>query len=222
MPLMKNILILVVLVVLVGAGYVFMARDASVPPPQMPGEILTDGAKKLCGITAEVTEGPYYISGTPALTDGNLNYAQLPGNSLTISGFVYEGVDTTKPLANATLDIWQADHEGDYHPNAQGQMSDFSVSDIALRGGVTTDATGFYTFSTVYPGEYSGRARHMHVKIRADGFKEITSQLILALPGDAISFDEDTVSEGLPTCHLLSLDAQQAPRSATFDFHLDR
>src|SRR5687768_130657 len=39
-----------------------------------------------CGITAATTEGPYYVSGVPELKDSNLNYTNLLGNPLTVSG----------------------------------------------------------------------------------------------------------------------------------------
>lgn len=217
---MKYFTISIVLIAILFGVY-YALQNSSVGGPGGPvGEVLTAEQKQVCGITAEVTEGPYYVSGAPALVDGNLNYTNLSGSSLTISGYVYEGLDETKPLKGATIDLWQTDTEGSYHPNGSGQMSDYSVADIALRGTVVTDATGRYTFSTVYPGEYTGRTRHIHAKIRANGFKEVTTQLILALPGDDISFDDDTVSQGLPTCHLLSLNATTPPTEAVFDFRL--
>ncbi len=221
---MKNIYVVIVvaLVFLLGGFYLYQQRAGMGGVGGTVDEVLTTEEKTHCGITAEVTEGPYYVSGAPALGDGNLNYTNLSGSPLTVSGFVYEGLDNTKPVPNATIDLWQSDSDGSYHPNNSGQMSDYSVADIALRGTVTTDQSGKYSFTTVYPGEYTGRTRHIHVKIRANGFKEVTTQLILALPGDDISFDDDTVSQGLPDCHLLSLNATTPPSTATFDFRLAR
>lgn len=74
-------------------------------------------------------------------------------------------------------------------------------------------------FTTVYPGQYSGRTRHIHIKVSADGFSTLTTQLILSLSGDDISFDDDTVSKGLPTCHLLSVAGKEIAK-AVFDFRL--
>jgi protocatechuate 3,4-dioxygenase beta subunit len=200
------------------ASFYFLSENSG--PVGSMGEVLNESEKLICGITAEVTEGPYYVSGVPQLTGGNLNYTNLAGSPLTVSGYVYEGLDTERPIVNATVDLWQTDTEGNYHPNANGQMSEYSVADIALRGTVVTDLKGFYSFTTIYPGEYTGRARHIHAKIRADGFKEVTTQLILALPGDDVSFDEDTVSQGLPKCHVLSRNDSTPPSGATFDFRL--
>ena len=187
------------------------------------GKVLTAAEKKACGLTAEVTEGPYFVSGTDALPDGNLNYSNLPGEPLSISGHVYEGLDTAKPVGNAKLEIWHADNSGSYHPNRNGPVTNYKMEEIALRGFVATDATGAYKFTTVYPGEYSGRTRHIHFKINAAGFPELTTQLIMpAKPGDALTFDDDTVSKGLPDCQLLKVDTSTSPASASFDFHVSR
>jgi protocatechuate 3,4-dioxygenase beta subunit len=190
---------------------------------QAAEKVLTVEEKKTCGLTAEVTGGPYYVSGTGKLKGGVLNYSQLPGETIAISGHVYDGIDTTKPLANAKIEIWHADNAGSYHPNGDGKASDYTTADIALRGFVVTDANGEYKFSTVYPGEYSGRTRHIHFKISAEGFPTLTSQLIMpAKPGDALTFDDDTVSQGLPDCQLLKVDATTTPATARFDFHVSK
>jgi protocatechuate 3,4-dioxygenase beta subunit len=187
---------------------------------QPEGKVLSAAEKSACGITAEVTEGPYYVSGTAALVNGNLNTTNLVGDPIRISGHVYEGMDNARPIANATIELWHADASGNYHPNNNGAITSYKPEDIALRGFIKTDEAGAYSFTTIYPGEYSGRTRHIHVKIKADGMPDLTTQLILAKTGDQISFDDDTVSQGLPTCHLLKFDSTTKPQSASFDFRL--
>lgn len=195
-------------------------------PPEGPGPMggaaLTEEQKNSCGITASVTEGPYYVSGMPSLNkEGVLNYTQLPGEPLKISGYVYEGTNRDKALKNAVVDVWQADNDGKYHPNSNGPTSKYVNGELGLRGTVTTNDQGYYEFTTIYPGEYSGRTRHIHVKIRAPGFQELTTQLIVpSKSGDEISFDEDTVSRGLPGCHFLTISGT-SPAKASFDFHLE-
>jgi protocatechuate 3,4-dioxygenase beta subunit len=185
------------------------------------GKVLTAEEKKVCGITAEVTEGPYYVSGMGPLKNGNLNYTNLPGDPLLVTGVVYEGLDNTKPLANTIVDIWHADNSGSYQPNANGAKTKYTMSQLALRGYVTTNAKGAYSFTTVYPGKYNGRTRHIHIKIRAAGYSELTTQLIVpSLNGDDITFDDDTVSKGLPNCHLLAINHNSKPASTVFDFHI--
>ena len=213
-----------IITLFLGAGILGASQTGLLPGLGGPmGKVLTAEEKKTCGLTAEVTEGPYFVSGTDALLDGNLNYANLPGDPLAISGHVYEGLDTAKPLANTKIEIWHADNSGSYHPNRNGPVTNYKMEEIALRGFVTTDATGAYKFTTVYPGEYSGRTRHIHFKIIAAGFPKLTTQLIMpAKPGDALTFDDDTVSQGLPDCQLLKVDSSTTPASASFDFHVSR
>jgi protocatechuate 3,4-dioxygenase beta subunit len=196
-------------------AYLFIGGRVPSGPREPMGTILTTEEKATCGITAEVTEGPYYVSGMPALTNGNLNTTNLAGSSLTISGVVYEGLGNEKPLMNTVLDIWQADNDGSYHPNGNGAKSRYKDAQLALRGTITTNDKGEYSFTTIYPGEYSGRTRHIHVKVRAPEKEELTTQLIVpSLEGDDITFDEDTVSQGLP------IDHDTSPASATFDFRI--
>jgi protocatechuate 3,4-dioxygenase beta subunit len=213
-----------IIAIFLAAGILAASQLGLLPGMGGPmGKVLTAAEKKACGLTAEVTEGPYFVSGTDALPEGNLNYSNLPGEPLSISGYVFEGLDTAKPLANAKLEIWHADNSGSYHPNRNGPATNYKMEEIALRGFVTTDATGAYKFTTVYPGEYSGRTRHIHFRINATGFPELTTQLILpAKPGDALTFDDDTVSKGLPDCQLLKVDSSTSPASASFDFHVSR
>src|SRR5207244_3280215 len=73
------------------------------------------------------------------------------------------------PVANALLDFWQADASGNY-----------DNSGYNLRGHQYTDANGYYTLTTVEPGLYPGRTRHIHVKIQAPNGPILTTQLYFA------------------------------------------
>jgi protocatechuate 3,4-dioxygenase beta subunit len=216
---MKKIAIGALAVVLVLAAVTYMAQPMMFGPPD--GKTLTDAEKSECGITAKVTEGPYFVSGTRALVNGNLNYDNLMGTPIAVSGHVYQGLDNAKPLANAKVEIWHTDSSGAYHPNGNGPTTSYQPHEITLRGYVLTDAQGAYRFTSIYPGEYAGRTRHIHIKVTPEGGQTMTSQLIIpSLTGDALTFDEDTVSKGLPTCHVLSFDKSKSPEEAVFDFRL--
>ena len=108
----------------------------------------------------------------------------------------------------------------DFRQYGNGPTANYKPQDIALRGFVKTDATGAYKFTTIYPGEYTGRTRHIHIKVTPEGKSTLTTQLILAKSGDSISFDDDTISRGLPMCHLLKFDETTKPKSANFEFRL--
>lgn len=186
-----------------------------------PHRTLTAAEKNSCALTVEAVEGPFWVSGVGEAADGNLNAAGLPGVAVEVSGHVYEGLDDTKPAAAAEVEIWHADSSGSYHPNGNGPASGYKPGEIALRGIVRTDASGAYRFTSIYPGEYTGRARHFHFKIRVQGKPELTTQLIVpARPGDTLNFDTDDIAEGLPNCQQLAVDETSSPARASFDFRL--
>jgi protocatechuate 3,4-dioxygenase beta subunit len=213
---MKNIVIGAVVVLALAAG--ISAFNIVNGPPDV--KALTAAEKANCGLSVAVTEGPYYVSGSVALKDSNLNATNLAGTPIQISGHVYEGLDNSKPTANAKIEIWHADGSGSYHPNNNGPIGSYKPEDIALRGFIMTEANGAYSFTTIYPGEYTGRTRHIHFKI-TDGAKILTTQLIIpSLTGDKITFDEDSIAQGLPACALLKFDTSATPEAATFDFRL--
>ncbi len=98
---------------------------------------------------------------------------------MLITGRVW-GVDTRKPLANARLDIWQANAKGRYDNDDPRNPP---KKDVFLnRARVVTDETGAYEFETVHPGPYQigpkeWRPSHIHYLIAAPGYKPLVTQL---------------------------------------------
>ncbi len=143
-----------------------------------------------CVARPELTEGPYYL-------DDQLNRSDIRGEPS--DGSVVAGVPLTlaflvsrvasegcTPLPNAVVDVWHCDANGAYS-GFQDSFAGFDNRDKTfLRGYQQTDDAGLASFTTIYPGWYSGRAVHIHFKIvtqQADGREyEFTSQLF---------FDED-------------------------------
>ena len=198
------------------------STSAVVPAASTTSAALTTTSTAVTyALTVGTTEGPYYITNTPQLTDGNLNTTGLPGDPITIAGHVYAGIDSSRPVAGAKIEIWQADSDGAYHPASNGDMSQYSAADIALRGYVLTDATGRYQFTTVYPGYYPGRTRHLHIRASADGFGGVTTQIIVpAMPGDGTTPDTDMIAQALPPPNFVTFSDQNGIHSGTFDFFL--
>ena len=64
------------------------------------------------------------------------------------------------PLSGAYVDIWHCDALGTYSDVSGAQGQKF------LRGYQVTDSSGAAAFTTIYPGWYTGRAVHIHFKIR--------------------------------------------------------
>jgi hypothetical protein len=111
-----------------------------------------------CVLTPEMTEGPYYVSGEKArsnITEGR------PGVPLTLALTVVDA-STCKPIKGAAVDIWHCDALGVYS-GVQGNTGTF------MRGVQRTNASGLAHFTTVYPGWYTGRAVHIHVKVHIGG-----------------------------------------------------
>ena len=119
-------------------------------------------------VTPSLTEGPYYKSGSPE--QANLYQDGVAGTMLILTGYVYD--TNCQSVANAWLDFWQADGNGNY-----------DNSGYTLRGHQYTDANGQFQLTTVVPGLYPGRTEHIHVKVQAPNGQVITSQLFF--PGVA-------------------------------------
>ena len=175
-----------------------------------------------CGLTVGTTEGPYYVTGTPELKDGELNYSGLSGDPIRISGHVYAGEDASSPIAGAKIEIWQTDADGAYHPEGNGDVSQYGEDEVALRGYVVSDETGAYSFESVYPGYYEGRVRHIHVRASADGLDAVATQIIVpSKPGDGTTSETDGIAESLPACNFVEFAEQDGVQAGTFDFHLE-
>jgi hypothetical protein len=84
------------------------------------------------------------------------------GAPLALDLYVYRSDDSCEPEQGAVVDIW--------HCNASGLYSDEAANGTTgqtwLRGYQETDAAGHVQFTTIYPGWYSGRTVHIHVRVR--------------------------------------------------------
>jgi protocatechuate 3,4-dioxygenase beta subunit len=115
--------------------------------------------------TPPQTEGPYYTLSSPRRR--SLLEPELPGTRLAVTGRVL--TTRCRPVRGALLDFWQADAGGVYDNEG-----------YRLRGHQLTDGRGRYRLETVVPGLYSGRTRHIHVKVQAPGGPVLTTQLYFA------------------------------------------
>ncbi|CAM5338832.1 dioxygenase [Streptomyces californicus] len=106
-------------------------------------------------------EGPYFKPNSPRRT--SLVTPSTPGVPLTVSGYVFGR--SCRPISGALLDFWQADTNG---------SSDMATNS---RGHQYTAADGSFSLTTIVPGLYPGRTRHIHVKAQAPGGRILTTQL---------------------------------------------
>lgn len=172
-------------------------------------------------LTVATGPGPFYVSNTPELVDGRLNYTDLPGEPIAIMGHVCGGPDDSLPLPGAKVEIWQADASGSYHPPASGDADRLAAKDLGLRGYVVTGPDGAYAFTTIYPGSYPGRTRHIHVRASADGYTPVVTQIIV--PPRSTDFtapEEDFVAHALPEANRVVFAERDGMSTAGFDFHL--
>lgn len=132
--------------------------------------------------TPAQTEGPFYPLTLPAdsdtdlLVNGPLRYTR--GVPAWIEGSVSD-LDG-RPLRGAVVEIWQCDEQGRYHHPGDGDRADRAFQGF---GRVAVDAEGRYRFRTIRPVAYSGRAPHVHVKVRLASREVLTTQLYVL--GDA-------------------------------------
>ncbi|MFJ2766324.1 carbohydrate-binding protein [Streptomyces sp. NPDC087300] len=112
-------------------------------------------------------EGPYFKPNSPERS--SLLEPGTVGVRLTVTGYVF--TRACKPVSRALLDFWQADTNGNYDNTG-----------FRFRGHQFTDANGAFTLTTIVPGLYPGRTRHLHVKVQAPGRPILTTQLYF--PGE--------------------------------------
>jgi len=124
-----------------------------------------------CVITPDLTEGPYFV-------DERLNRSDI--RSDPADGSVKEGVplrigltvsdvngEACTPINGALVDMWHCDAEGAYSDvSGAGQAN--TTGQKFLRGYQVTDENGQVEFLTIFPGWYSGRAVHIHFKVRTE------------------------------------------------------
>lgn len=118
-----------------------------------------------CTVAPTETEGPFPTK-LPAsyvrsdITEGKTGY------KLTIKLVIGNSNNNCNPLANAIVDIWHCDAEGNYSEyGGTGMQSTNYQSVHFLRGRQTTDTSGSVTFTSIFPGWYTGRATHIHVHV---------------------------------------------------------
>ena len=151
------------------------------------------------------TAGPYPADGTNASNGSTSNVLTVSGvvrsdirssfiSTSTVAGGVLLKITLTvvnvnaacAPLAGYAVYLWHCDRVGNYSLYGSAAAESF------LRGVQVTDANGQVTFTTIYPGCYSGRYPHMHFEVFSSlsnalggRFAVLTSQL--ALPASASS-----------------------------------
>lgn len=128
-----------------------------------------------CVLTPELTEGPYYL-------DLDLVRADIaeerPGRALDLRVTVVDA-GSCEPLEGAAVDVWHCDAAGVYSGVAGAEGETF------CRGVQLTGPDGVATLRTIFPGWYTGRAVHIHLKVAVNETDVHTGQLF---------FDDATIA----------------------------
>ena len=143
--------------------------------------------RKPSGATEATVIGPFYVEGAPEYKNGDDLANGAPGESCFVGGQVRSV--SGEPIANAHLEIWQADNEGFYDVQREG------LSEAQNRGQLTADENGRFWFWTVKPESYPiphdgpvgemlkaanrtpWRPAHIHFKVWAPGYETVITHV---------------------------------------------
>ncbi|MGA7777608.1 MAG: catechol 1,2-dioxygenase [Paraburkholderia sp.] len=165
-------------------------------------DLRIDEAEAQAGIsggTPRTIEGPLYVAGAPE-TPGHARLDQdgEPGGPLVMRGRVLD--EAGQPLANALVEVWHANHLGNY------SYFDKSQPAFNLRRSIRTDADGRYSFTSVVPvgysvppqgktqqlldslGRHGHRPAHIHFFVSAPDHRKLTTQI--NIDGDPYLWDD--------------------------------
>lgn len=192
---------------LVGAGFAFTAA-----------------AQSALTVTPPHTEGPFY----PIIEQGDKDIdltmygdseASANGEIITVTGLVLD--DLNAPIANAVVDIWQANAAGRY---AHERDSNPAPLDPNFQGWAITktDNEGRFRFKTVKPGAYPvsenwTRPPHIHFKVSRRGYREITTQMYF--DGEPLNGVDKLLNE-LPDDLQSTLIATRKSKTEPFQFNV--
>lgn len=193
-------------------GPVPSAGQAPAPPPPNPSPGQAPADARVCAITESNIEGPYYRAGAPLRS--NLVEPDVAGVPLLLTGRVLS-LDCRSALAEAELDIWQADGRGHYDNDGSTRSPE---GRFRMRGRVKTDKSGAFVLRTIVPGRYLNgrtyRPAHIHAKVHAAGHRGLTTQLYF--PGDPFNDSDPFIRRSL----IIDLASARDGKQAHFDFVL--
>lgn len=156
-----------------------------------------DSAAETCEPLPRETAGPFPGDGSNGAnvlalddvvrSDIRTSIGELTGTAqgveLKVRLRVVDATSGCAPLAGYAVYLWHATQDGQYSMYTEPNQN-------YLRGVQVSDADGWVTFTTVFPGCYSGRWPHMHFEIfkSLDDISNASNAVLisqLALPEDA-------------------------------------
>lgn len=143
-------------------------------------------AQRKLPATPAQPEGPFYPREFPEEMDSDLLHyggTTAKGTALELTGSLLRSDGS--PIANAVVEIWQCDAEGEYRYDDASMLA----ADPGFQGfgKTTTDSAGNYRFITIRPVPYTGRPPHIHMRIKHNGRNLLTTQMYVK--GDDLAND---------------------------------
>lgn len=131
-----------------------------------------------CSVTSSETAGPFPTITPSSLVKSNI-VMDRTGVGFTINITIKNTNVSCAALKGALVDIWHCDKDGYYSEYGGTSMQTVNYTAVHfLRGRQTTDDNGLVTFTSIFPGWYSGRATHIHVHIyNASGTSLLVTQI---------------------------------------------
>ena len=126
-----------------------------------------------CSLMPEKTAGPFPLDQQFDRRDVTEDH---PGQPMRLGLRVVDEACAAVP--GAAVEIWHTDATGDYSAfTDNGGGKDEGAGTTFLRGTQTADDNGIVEFLTIYPGWYSGRAVHIHLRVHLADATVLTSQM---------------------------------------------
>ena len=144
--------------------------------------------RKPSGASESTVLGPFHVADAPEMPMGSNICLDGKGEDMLVHGRILD-VDG-RPIADAVIDVWQANDEGFYDVQQKGIQPDFN-----LRGVFKTGPDGSYHFRAVKPkfypipddgpvgrllgllGRHPFRPAHLHYIIKAPSFETLTTHI---------------------------------------------
>ena len=120
-----------------------------------------------CEQTTSDIQGPFFLENIP------FNNPMIPedytGSKLYLTGKLLN-LNCKSPISNGILDFWQADQNGNYDEEG-----------YSFRTKILSNNDGSYFLETILPGKYLNgsqyRPSHIHLKVQAENYNELTTQI---------------------------------------------
>ncbi|MFF4549544.1 intradiol ring-cleavage dioxygenase [Streptomyces sp. NPDC001406] len=164
---------------LAAAGYQSAFADTATDAETTATASATSTGGTCTQLMTSVTEGPYYLDGALVRRDITEGKSGVP---LTLRLTVVDATDGCTPVPGAAVEIWHCDAWGYYsgyttaNPGgsapAESEEGDSANDNTYLRGYQIANANGVVKFETIFPGWYTPRTCHIHVKVHTGGEKE--------------------------------------------------